>query len=157
MRQLSLLQSAMDCYYKLRHLFYYKLRHGLLQIATGITKCDDYYKLRQYSLTIYCILFRKRQLLFDNFLRIRKNISLRSRRDRYLARAKFWQRSCEGVCRMGRTQGECQLCRQNQLRRVSKAVSQNTDLFVTYPRTREQFENNQNAHMKVVELANGIL
>ena len=41
--------------------FYYKVRHGLLQIATvlqsamdllqiatGITKCDDYYKLRQY-------------------------------------------------------------------------------------------------------------
>ena len=26
---------------------YYKVRHGLLQIATGITKCDDYYKLRQ--------------------------------------------------------------------------------------------------------------
>ena len=56
LRQLSLLQSAMDCYYKLRHLFYYKVRHGLLQsamdllqIATGITKCDDYYKLRQYS------------------------------------------------------------------------------------------------------------
>ena len=23
---------------------------NLLQIATGITKCDDYYKLRQYSL-----------------------------------------------------------------------------------------------------------
>ena len=39
----------MDCYYKLRHLFYYKVRHGLLQIATGITKCDDYYKLRQYK------------------------------------------------------------------------------------------------------------
>ena len=37
----------MDCYYKLRHLFYYKVRHGLLQIATSITKCDDYYKLRQ--------------------------------------------------------------------------------------------------------------
>ena len=42
-------------YYKLRQLFYYKVRHGLLQIAmdllqiaTGITKCDDYYKLRQY-------------------------------------------------------------------------------------------------------------
>ena len=35
--------------YKLRQLFYYKVRHGLLQIATGITKCDDYYKLRQYS------------------------------------------------------------------------------------------------------------
>ena len=39
----------MDCYYKMRHLFYYKVRHGLLQIATGITKCDDYYKLRQYT------------------------------------------------------------------------------------------------------------
>ena len=48
LRQLSLLQSAMDCYYKLRHLFYYKVRHGLLQIATAITKCDDYYKLQQY-------------------------------------------------------------------------------------------------------------
>ena len=56
MRQLSLLQSAMDSYYKLRQLFYYKVRHGLfqiatvlqsamnlLQIATDITKCDDYY------------------------------------------------------------------------------------------------------------------
>ena len=30
----QVLQSAMD----------------LLQIATGITKCDDYYKLRQYSI-----------------------------------------------------------------------------------------------------------
>ena len=49
LRQLSLLQSAMDCYYKLRQLFYYKVRHGLLQIATGITKGDDYYKLRQYK------------------------------------------------------------------------------------------------------------
>ena len=43
----------MDCYYKLRQLFYYKLRHGLLQIATGIKKCDGfitncdrYYKVR---------------------------------------------------------------------------------------------------------------
>ena len=44
---LSLLRSAMDSYYKLRQLFYYKVQHGLLQIATGI-KCDDYYKLRQY-------------------------------------------------------------------------------------------------------------
>ena len=50
LRQLSLLQSAMDSCYKLRQLFYYKVRHGLLQIATGITKCDDYYKLRQYNL-----------------------------------------------------------------------------------------------------------
>ena len=64
----------MDSYYKLRQLFYYKARYGLLKIATGITKCDgfittatgitkcdgfitnatgitkcdDYYKLRQY-------------------------------------------------------------------------------------------------------------
>ena len=53
LRQLSLLQSAMDSCYKLRQLFYYKVRHGLLQIATGITKCngfitncDRYYKVR---------------------------------------------------------------------------------------------------------------
>ena len=66
LRQLSLLQSAMDSYYKLRQLFitkcdavYYKLRQvfqsamNLLQIATGITKCDEfitncdrYYKVR---------------------------------------------------------------------------------------------------------------
>ena len=44
----------MDSYYKLRQLSCYKLRQvlqramDLLQIATGITKCDDYYKLRQY-------------------------------------------------------------------------------------------------------------
>ena len=43
----------MDSYYKLRQLFYYNVRHGLLQIATGITKCDEfitncdsYYKVR---------------------------------------------------------------------------------------------------------------
>ena len=54
-RQLSLLQSAMVCYYKVRQLFYYKVRQVLLQSATGITKCDnfitkcdDYYKVRQY-------------------------------------------------------------------------------------------------------------
>ena len=34
LRQLSLLQSAIDNFYKLRQLFYYKVRHGLLQIAT---------------------------------------------------------------------------------------------------------------------------
>ena len=52
----------MDSCYKLRQLFYYKVRHGLLQIATGITsamgllqiatgitKCDEYYKLRLYT------------------------------------------------------------------------------------------------------------
>ena len=58
LRQLSLLQSATDSYYKLRQLFYYKVRHGLLQIATGITKCDQfitnfygYYKVRWLSQT----------------------------------------------------------------------------------------------------------
>ena len=51
LRQLSLLQSAMDSCYKLRQLFYYKVRHGILQIATGITKCDGFItKLRQYIL-----------------------------------------------------------------------------------------------------------
>ena len=42
------------CYYKVRQLFYYKVRQVLLQSATGITKCnnfitkcDDYYKVRQ--------------------------------------------------------------------------------------------------------------
>ena len=38
----------MDSCYKMGQRFYYKVRHGLLQIATGITKCDDYYKMRQY-------------------------------------------------------------------------------------------------------------
>ena len=36
MHGILVLQSAMD----------------LLQIATSITKCDDYYKLRQYSVRI---------------------------------------------------------------------------------------------------------
>ena len=66
LRQLSLLQSAMDCYYKLRQLFYYKVWHGLLQIATGITKCDGYCKLRQHmyrhSLSIYARFRAKREL-----------------------------------------------------------------------------------------------
>ena len=61
LRQLSLLQSAMDftncdsffitkcdtVYYKLRQVLQSAM--DLLQIATGITKCDDYYKLRQYN------------------------------------------------------------------------------------------------------------
>ena len=53
LRQVRLLQSAMDSYYKWGQLFYYKVRHGLLQIATDITKCDGfitncdrYYKVR---------------------------------------------------------------------------------------------------------------
>ena len=34
-------------YYKLRQVLQSPM--NLLQIATGITKCDDYYKLRQYT------------------------------------------------------------------------------------------------------------
>ena len=44
------------CYYKVRQLFYYKVRQVLLQSATVITKCDNfitkcnwYYKVRQYK------------------------------------------------------------------------------------------------------------
>ena len=39
----------MESYYKLRELFCHKVRQGLLQFATGITKCVDHGKLRQYS------------------------------------------------------------------------------------------------------------
>ena len=38
---MELLQIAMDGYYKLRQLFYYKVGNGLLQNTTGITKCDE--------------------------------------------------------------------------------------------------------------------
>ena len=48
----------MDSYYKWGKLFYYKVRHGLLQIATDITKCDKfitnfdrYYKLSAMIIT----------------------------------------------------------------------------------------------------------
>ena len=37
-------------YYKLRQVLQSAM--DLLQIATGITKCDDYYKLRQYSIRL---------------------------------------------------------------------------------------------------------
>ena len=72
------------------------------------------FQLEKYSIFLCefqssCQIGNKRQLLFDNFLRNRKNLSPRSRQDRYLVRAKFWQRSREN-------QGW--LCRQNQLRRV---------------------------------------
>ena len=58
-----LLQNVTKVYYKMRQIFYYKMRRfyynmqQLLQIetilsqnATIITKCDFYYKLRQYIL-----------------------------------------------------------------------------------------------------------
>lgn len=47
MRQLSLLQSAVDSYYKLREVLQSAI--DLLQIATNIIKCNYYYKLRQYK------------------------------------------------------------------------------------------------------------
>ena len=50
-----LLQNATEVYYKLRQVFYYKMRQ-LLKIATislqnviVITKCDAYCKVRQYK------------------------------------------------------------------------------------------------------------
>ena len=58
LRQVRLLQSAMDSYSKWGQLFYYKVWHGLLQIATDITKCDKfitnfdrYYKLSAMIIT----------------------------------------------------------------------------------------------------------
>ena len=78
MRQL-LLQSATaillqnlntSVYYRIRQVFYYKMRQfyykmrQLLQIATillqnttVITKCDVYYKLRQYNFQFHIALF----------------------------------------------------------------------------------------------------
>ena len=50
-----LLQNATEVYYKMRQVFYCKTRQLLqiasilLQNATAITKCDVYYKLRQYT------------------------------------------------------------------------------------------------------------
>ena len=51
--ELLQIATAYSVYYKLRQLFYYKVQHGLLQIAIGITKCDElitncdkYYKMR---------------------------------------------------------------------------------------------------------------
>ena len=44
----NLLQSATSVITKCDSFFYYKVRQVLLQSATGITKCDDYYKVRQY-------------------------------------------------------------------------------------------------------------
>ena len=67
--------NATEVYYKMRQVFYYKVRHFyykmrqllqnatiLLQNATFITKCDVYYKLRQYKVLFAII----QQLLFIN-------------------------------------------------------------------------------------------
>ena len=46
------------CYYKVRQVS--QSVTILLQSATGITKCDDYYKVRQYSVT------KQAQLYYNN-------------------------------------------------------------------------------------------
>ena len=47
MRQLYLLQNAIEVYYKLRQVFYYKMR-VLLQNTTAIRNCDHFItKMRQ--------------------------------------------------------------------------------------------------------------
>ena len=54
-------------YYKLRQVLQSAM--DLLQIATGITKCDDYYKLRQYNpLQCYDSWKRRRQAEFQSML-----------------------------------------------------------------------------------------
>ena len=55
-------------YYKLRQVLQSAM--DLLQIATGITKCDDYYKLRQY--TPSPVLFLLTALVFN--LRLVSNV-----------------------------------------------------------------------------------
>ena len=51
-----LLKNATEISYKMRQVFYFKMRQLLqnvtilLQNTTVITKCDVYYKLRQYRL-----------------------------------------------------------------------------------------------------------
>ena len=59
----------MNSYYKLRQLLCYKVQHDLLQIATGITKCDLYYKL--YDSTNQSLLVRW-HVNFFSFCRIRQ-------------------------------------------------------------------------------------
>ena len=70
-RQLFLLQRAMICYYKVRRLFYYKVRQVLLQSATDITKCDNfitkcdrYYKVRRLlqNATVQTALYKGKPL-----------------------------------------------------------------------------------------------
>ena len=52
----TLLQNATEAYYKMRQVFYYKMRQLLEK------KCDVYYKLRQYIRS--CSELRVKPLLF---------------------------------------------------------------------------------------------
>ena len=73
MRQLSLLKSSMDCYYKLRQVLQSAM--DLLQIATGITKCDDYYKLRQYTGPYLIELIGRRLLIVKQYTLFKTHVS----------------------------------------------------------------------------------
>ena len=61
-----LLQRYDTVYYKLRQVLQSAM--DLLQIATGITKCDDYYKLRQYTCQMSVCVVAVRNSLNECFL-----------------------------------------------------------------------------------------
>ena len=85
-----LLQNATEVYYKMRQGFYYKMRQFSYKNVTFITKCDDfitkcdsftkcdvYYKLRQYEVQLKQT-FRGRLIPFFQNLnfKIRNNLAL---------------------------------------------------------------------------------
>ena len=47
----QVLERVTDCYYKVRQV--YEMWQTLLQSASGITKCDNYYKVRRNRGGIY--------------------------------------------------------------------------------------------------------
>ena len=49
----SLLQSVTEVYYKMRQVFYYKIQRFYHKMRV-ITKCNVYYKLRQYNVYVRC-------------------------------------------------------------------------------------------------------
>ena len=75
----------MDSYYQLRQLFYYKVQHGLLQIATGramiITNCDSTKGLTKfipynevsisYVLLLFIIGVKKIVLYIEDFVQLK--------------------------------------------------------------------------------------
>ena len=44
-----LLENMTKLYYKMRQVFYYKMRQFITQCVNFITKCDNYYKMRRYT------------------------------------------------------------------------------------------------------------
>ena len=59
------------CYYKVRRVL--QSATVLLQSATGITKCDDYYKVRQNKV----FLLNSTQQLFSRFIEVLRYVGLR--------------------------------------------------------------------------------